>query len=417
METTEFDRARRRQLHSTLVSLASALWEVDGSENGDRSGPLDVASPVLMALRAAGHQPAVVRLVEGILKGTASHEEPQLRETLEATLRLEGYRAELINLVGTLLDRFGGDVPGTGLRPRDVFLLLEYADEDLLQLLRLWNRPAWDPHVFGAMFVTLLGRRGVPREVAQLLAAVVNNAEGDEGQLEEIARISRYALTAEDSCISIAEPAWLEDPRFERAYAEAKGISAWGRDIRWRVQTVVKAAAVARHLEGDFVECGVDTGGTARAVMAYLGDAAFADRTFYLFDTFRGMVVEQLQPDEPAPIEGRFPDVYDIACENFADKSYVQIVRGVVPDTLPDYTGSQVAYLHIDMNAAHPEVEALKFFWDRLAPGAPVVFDDYGFPRHRAQRIALDKVADSFGVEIMMLPTCQGLLYKPPSGT
>ena len=125
---------------------------------------------------------------------------------------------------------------------------------------------------------------------------------------------------------------------------------------------------------------------------------------------------EQLLPDEPAPIEDRYPDVADVARANFADKPYARIVEGTVPETLGAFTGTKVAYLHIDMNAAYPEVEALRFFWNYLTPGALVVFDDYGFPRHRAQRRALDDVAASLGVEIMMLPTCQGIVVKPPEG-
>jgi hypothetical protein len=64
------------------------------------------------------------------------------------------------------------------------------------------------------------------------------------------------------------------------------------------------------------------------------------------------------------------------------------------------------------MNVVLPEVAALRFFWPLLLPGAPVIFDDYGFPRHSAQRIALDELAKELGTQIMMLPTGQGLLWK-----
>ena len=167
---------------------------------------------------------------------------------------------------------------------------------------------------------------------------------------------------------------------------------------------------------GDFVECGVDTGGTARAVMAYLGDAGFSDRRFFLFDTFRGLVRDQLTEEEKGTSlikEERYPDVLDRVRENFADKPFVRIVTGAVPETLSAFGGEAVAYLHIDMNVSLPEVEALRFFWPKLSPGAPVIFDDYGFPHHHPQREALDAVAADLGVEIMMLPTCQGLLFKP----
>ncbi|KAA1419433.1 hypothetical protein F0U44_13440 [Nocardioides humilatus] len=397
---------------------------------------LDVQEAVRRALRAGGYKADLAQLIASLIERygdpelaesglkvgdlvplvEVTHHDFDAREPVRRLLRVAGYRVDLVNLVGLLMERYtGADVPVSGVRIRDLVDLVDSGDDKLLSLLRHWTSAAPDDHLLGSELATLLGRRGVEAEVARDLAAAIENDTG-EGQLVELARVARFALSAEDACVSMAEPAWLDDPVFAKAYAEAKSISAWGRDIRWRVQTLVKSAAAARHVEGDFVECGVDTGGTARAVMAYLGDEAFEGRTFYLFDTFHGIVPEQLLPDEPAPIEDRYPDVADVARANFADKPYARIVEGMVPETLSAYTGTKVAYLHIDMNAAYPEVEAFKFFWNFLSPGAPVVFDDYGFPRHRAQRRALDEVAASLGVEIMMLPTCQGIVYKPPKG-
>jgi O-methyltransferase len=54
----------------------------------------------------------------------------------------------------------------------------------------------------------------------------------------------------------------------------------------------------------------------------------------------------------------------------------------------------------------------MQYFWPRLVPGAPVIFDDYGWLAYRAQKEALDEFARSHGVEILLLPTGQGLLIK-----
>jgi len=473
------DGDRKRQVHSAIQSFAAALAEIESASAGNTEtdagtqGPIPLEAPLRRLLRTAGYPVDVSRLILELLAtfgDPAPEEKVRLaHEPVRALLRMAGYRGDVVNLVVALLERYGDPQPGglqprdlvallepaedldprdsirrimqvtgypygvgelvvtlighfgkepakTGVRPADVVTLVNGADEDLLKLLRRWREPVTDGHGLGLEMVALLGRRGVAPDVARTLATVIGHQSG-LGSLGEFARIARLAGTAEDSCITMAEAAWLEDPAYAKAYEEARSLSGWGRDIHWRAQTLAKLAAGARHLEGDFVECGVDTGGTARMVMAYLGDEAFDGRTFYLFDTFRGLVPEQLLPDEPAPIEGRYPDVADVVRANFADKSYVQIVQGIVPDTLSAYTGSRVAYLHIDMNAVVPEVAALRHFWPLLAPGAPVVFDDYGFPRHREQRRALDEVAAELGVEIVMLPTCQGIVVKPATGT
>lgn len=72
-----------------------------------------------------------------------------------------------------------------------------------------------------------------------------------------------------------------------------------------------------------------------------------------------------------------------------------------------------MAYLHIDMNCAPPEVAALRFFWPRLTPGAFVLLDDYAIGERDEQRVAMDEVAGELGVKICSLPTGQGLLIKP----
>jgi hypothetical protein len=68
---------------------------------------------------------------------------------------------------------------------------------------------------------------------------------------------------------------WMKDPKFVRAYA--KGMDSghkMGRPkgskndihIEWRVHMILWAAQHATQLEGDFVECGVNTGILSRCV-------------------------------------------------------------------------------------------------------------------------------------------------------
>ena len=151
------------------------------------------------------------------------------------------------------------------------------------------------------------------------------------------------------------------------------------------------------------------------SVITHLGAEAFRGRRFYLFDTFQGLVDEQRTEVEktkfPLP-EGHYPNVLEGVRRNFSKFDFADIVVGAVPETLSHFKGDKVAYVHIDMNVALPEVEAFKFFWPRLSPGGVVVFDDYGFPAHVEQQKALNAAARDFGAEIMMLPTGQGIVWK-----
>jgi len=108
-----------------------------------------------------------------------------------------------------------------------------------------------------------------------------------------------------------------------------------------------------------------------------------------------------------------YEDCWDMAQRNFAPFPNAILVRGTVPETLSTVTIGRVAYLAIDVNIVYREVAAMEHFWDKLVPGGIVVFDDYGWLSHVLQKEALDAFAARKGVQILTLPTGQGLLIKP----
>ena len=74
------------------------------------------------------------------------------------------------------------------------------------------------------------------------------------------------------------------------------------------------------------------------------------------------------------------------------------------------------AYVHIDMNAAEPEMAAIDFFWDKLNPGGIILLCDYNIFGQKEQRYAWNAWAKSKGVSILALPTTQGMILKPNGG-
>jgi O-methyltransferase len=217
----------------------------------------------------------------------------------------------------------------------------------------------------------------------------------------------------------------LVSPRFTAAYkagmdtghkiGRAAG-SAADVHIEWRTYVCCWAAEHALKLDGDFVECGVNTGIYSKAICEYLGFGDL-DRRMFLFDTFQGIPPEQMSDNErkARTAENRdfYEDCHGTAVKNFAAYPNVTIVKGRVPDTLTDVDIERVAYLSIDMNIAAPEVAALEYFWDRLVPGALVVLDDYGWSNYRPQYDAMNTLAARLGVSILTMPTGQGLIVRP----
>jgi hypothetical protein len=187
--------------------------------------------------------------------------------------------------------------------------------------------------------------------------------------------------------------------------------------IEWRIFVCCWAAWHAKHLPGDFVECGVNTGMNSLAVCSYI-DFNSTGKSFYLFDTYCGIPIEQISPEEKALKREEenirsYEECYEVAKRNFAPYPNAKLIRGKVPDTLASVSIDRVCYLSLDMNIVLPEIAAIEHFWDKLSPGAPVVLDDYGFLLYAPQKHAMDRFAASRGVKILTLPTGQGLLLKP----
>jgi hypothetical protein len=250
-----------------------------------------------------------------------------------------------------------------------------------------------------------------------------------------VARATRFVLTrpseippvnayrADSMILTNKNLAALFESKFQRAYT--RGLNSGHRlheafgdiNIEYRAYVVCWAAAHAAHLSGDFVECGVNTGIYALAICDYL-DFNSLDKSFWLFDTYEGVPAAQASERERKLGRGgaenkAYPECYKLVKENFAPYPRVQLVRGLVPDTLTTVNIDRVAFLSLDMNIAHPEVSAIEHFWPKMVSGGAVVLDDYAWRDHEEQHRAMDGFAHSVGVQILTLPTGQGLILKP----
>jgi len=211
---------------------------------------------------------------------------------------------------------------------------------------------------------------------------------------------------------------FMRDPRYVRAYN--LGYEALGHDHKmfWRLHVALWAASCGAKLEGDFVECGVWRGFLSTAILNYV-DWPRLNKHFYLFDTYAGLDERHLTQGELANqqkldhFKHYFTDCYDFVKQHFAAYNRVHVVRGTVPETLNQVKIDKVAFISIDMNCVLPEVAAAEHFWDRMAPGAVMLLDDYGFVSYEEQKRGFDKFAVGKGVEILALPTGQGIIIKP----
>jgi hypothetical protein len=226
----------------------------------------------------------------------------------------------------------------------------------------------------------------------------------------------------QDGLATVHSDHFRADPAFRAAYA--RGIKAGhGVDpaFEWRAHIALWAARTSLHVAGDFVECGVNAGFMSSAIMHALQWNSLG-RRFYLIDTFAGSVLAQFSQEEVGKDRlmmarrllnaGAYVTDLDRIYKNFAEWPGAIVIQGAVPEVLQNIEFGKIAFLHIDMNCALPERMAIEFFWDRLSPGAVILFDDYAYRGHECQRDALDAAARERGSEILSLPTGQGLTIR-----
>ena len=189
-------------------------------------------------------------------------------------------------------------------------------------------------------------------------------------------------------------------------------------DIKWRVHVICWAAKYASGLDGDFVECGVNTGILSLAAMNWIDFDKMPDRKWWLLDTYCGLDEAQQETEEDkkrahAVNEKMYFECYDLAKNNFSKYKNAVLVKGVIPETLVQVAADKIAYLSIDLNYYLPEIAAGEYFWEKLTKGGIIILDDYAFLGYERQNKEWNKFAKEKDVQILTLPTGQGMILKP----
>lgn len=219
----------------------------------------------------------------------------------------------------------------------------------------------------------------------------------------------------EDGMISIHVCHFRDDPRYAKAKQVSLEKTGAGVNIDWRLHTVLWAADRCSKLDGDFLECGVDTGFYMRACVEYL-DWNKLGKKMMLIDTYEGIPVELLTDKEKmiSPhIKKGYKGTYESVKKAFKDIDNIHMIQGKIPLCLDQVKSEKVAFMSIDMNSVVAEMAAIEYFWEKIVPGGIIILDDYSYSVvYSAQRIAWNEWAQKQGVSILTLGTGQGLIIK-----
>ncbi len=224
-----------------------------------------------------------------------------------------------------------------------------------------------------------------------------------------------HSSFAADNMISVGRNlSFLDNKRFCDSFWPIQS-GGMEQSTAWRLHVVTWAAEHCRHVEGDFVACGIYTGFQELVTCRYV-DFAAIPKTFYFYDSFAGLPAEAATEEERRMYEiyGRADNdaVLKKVQARFAEYPNVRIVRGFVPHSFATDCPSSIAYLHIDLGATQSELATLEALFDRVSAGGMIILELFGRREHRELMQAATEFVRARGHEILELPTGQGLLIK-----
>jgi hypothetical protein len=90
----------------------------------------------------------------------------------------------------------------------------------------------------------------------------------------------------------------------------------------------------------------------------------------------------------------------------------VDIVKGLIPDSLVCAERHQFKLVHIDVDLYEPTWDSLQFFYPRMVSGGVILFDDYGFTSCPGARKATDSFFADKPENVIELATGQAVVTK-----
>jgi hypothetical protein len=158
---------------------------------------------------------------------------------------------------------------------------------------------------------------------------------------------------------------------------------------RERMYTLLGYVAACCDLKGEFWECGVFNGGSARVLAEALRELR-RKRTLRLFDTFSGFPGVAPQ-DGDYPRIGMFNETSVESVRKYVDASFASLHQGIIPETFKGLENTKIAFAHLDMDLYEPTKASLEFVLPRLLKGGVVIIDDYGDSHYPGVAAAVDQ--------------------------
>jgi O-methyltransferase len=197
---------------------------------------------------------------------------------------------------------------------------------------------------------------------------------------------------------------WWE-PDFDRTYRVISDRTLCSRESCWTLDACLRQTA---GIAGAVYEAGVFQGGTARLIRDRL---AGSGKTLRLFDSFAGM--KQTDQERDRHRSGDFAATSLAGVSRFVGADpWIDYRPGWIPDSFAGCEDDAISFAHVDVDLHQSILDCCGFIYPRLAAGAMMVFDDYGFASCPGARQAIDDFFRDKPEVPLVLQTGQALVVK-----
>ena len=174
--------------------------------------------------------------------------------------------------------------------------------------------------------------------------------------------------------------------------------------------TLAQFASSVRRLRGSTAECGVFKGIGSALICEALRDTYQVGEQHFGFDSFEGL--PETGPNDARWKRGDLAEPISVAQGHLAEFSFVNLVKGWLPETLAIAAEIGFRLVHIDVDIERTATDCLEFFYPRMVAGGLFVFDDYGFHSCPGLRQAVDAFLRDKSESLIELTTGQAVFYK-----
>jgi len=225
-------------------------------------------------------------------------------------------------------------------------------------------------------------------------------------QLGKIHRINQRGsgVFAADNLITFGRnTGFLEEERFVNLANKIFASDDLHASIIWRIHVLAWAVEHCKHLKGDMIEFGCYDAKVAEFIIEY-SELIQTDKQLFLYDIFDN------PPTEKGPMHS--PQLYDDVVNRLSKYDFVNVIKGLLPNSFEYKKFENIAFVHMDLNSAETEMSLLELFFDKIVPGGILILDDFGQSAYKEQHIQETEFFKKINYSIVELPTGQGMVFK-----